>query len=112
MSKFVLIVYHTDVVAMNFCILRLPSLLTTYVTVTVQDKDKTGPASELRAVGRAVLDTANFVEDFISYHMIEKLNAMHLYHSVPKALTVCSDLDGQFYLNNEILRSINTISGL
>ena len=35
------------------------------VTVTVQNNDKTGRAKELRAVGKAVLDTANFVEDFI-----------------------------------------------
>ena len=29
------------------------------VTVIVQDKGRTGPASELHVVGRAVLDTAN-----------------------------------------------------
>ena len=51
-----------------------PSFLPSHhpnVTVIVQDKDRTGPASELRAVGRAVLDTANYSEDFISFTMLE-----------------------------------------
>ena len=34
--------------------------------------------------------------------MIEKFNPMHLCYSAPKTLTVCSGLDGQCYLNNEI----------
>ena len=72
------------------------------VTVIVQDKDRTGPASELRAVGRAVLDTANYSEDFISFNMLEKLNATHLCYPAPTAITVCSGLDGQCYVNNEI----------
>ena len=81
-----------------------PSVLPSHhlnVTVIVQDKEKTGPASELRAVGRAVLDTANYSEDFISFTMLEKLNATHLCYSAPTAITVCSGLDGR-YLNNEI----------
>ena len=35
------------------------------VTVIVQDKGKAGPASKLRAVGKAVLDTAKYSEDFV-----------------------------------------------
>ena len=73
------------------------------VTVIVQDKDKEGPAKELRAVGKAVLDTANYSEDFISFSMLEKLNAMHCCYPALKAITVCSGLDGQCYINNEIV---------
>ena len=85
--------------------LHTPSTLASHhlnVTVIVQDKDRTGPASELRAVGKAVMDTANYSENFISYDMIEKLNATHLCYPALKAVTVCSGLDGQCYLNNEI----------
>ena len=70
------------------------------VTVIVQDKERT--ASELQAVGRAVLDTANYSEDFISFTMLEKLNATHLCYPAFTAITVCSGLDGHCYLNNEI----------
>ena len=58
-----------------------PSLLPSHhlnVTVIVQDKGKTCPAKELRAVGKAVLDTANYSEDFFSFSMLEKLNTTHL----------------------------------
>ena len=72
------------------------------VTVIVQDKESTGPASELRAVGRALLDTENYSEDFISFTMLEKFNATHLCYPAPTAITVCSGLDGHCYLNNEI----------
>ena len=72
------------------------------VTVIFQDKDRTGPASALRGVGRAVMDTANYSDNFISYDMIQKLNATHLCYPALKAITVCSGLDGQCYLNNEI----------
>ena len=85
--------------------LHNPSVLPSHhlnVTVTVQDKGKTGPASELHAVGRAVLDTANYSEDFISFTMLEKLNSTHLCYPALTAITVCSGLDGQCYLNNEI----------
>jgi hypothetical protein len=71
------------------------------VTVIVQDKDKTAPHNELRAVGKAVLDTGNYSVDFISYSMIESLNAMHLCYPALKAITVCSGLDGTCYNNNE-----------
>ena len=80
-----------------------PSLLPSHhlnVTVIVQDKGKAGPAKELRAVGKAVLDTANYSEDFVSFSMLEKLNATHLCYPALKAITVCSGLDGQCYLNN------------
>ena len=43
------------------------------VTVIVQDKRRTDPARDLRAVGKAVLDTANYSEDFISFTMLEKI---------------------------------------
>ena len=82
-----------------------PSVLPSHhlnITVIVQDKERTGPASELRTVGRAMLDTANYSEDFISFTMLEKLNATHLYYPAPTAITVCSGLDGHCYLNNEI----------
>ena len=85
--------------------LHNPSTLASHhlnVTVIVQDKDRTGPASELRAAGKAVMDTANYSDNFISYDMIEKLNATHLCYPALKAITVCSGLDGQCYLNNEI----------
>ena len=35
--------------------------------------------------------------------MIQKLNAMHLCYEAPKAITVCSGLDGHYYLNNEVI---------
>ena len=72
------------------------------VTVMVQDKDKT-QASERRTVGKAVLDTANYSEDFISFDMIEKINAFDACYEAPTAITVCSGLDNQCYLNNEII---------
>ena len=64
------------------------------VTVSVQDKDKERQPSVRRIVGKAVLDTANYSEDFISFTMIQKLNAMHVCYEAPQALTVCSGLDG------------------
>ena len=68
----------------------------------MQDKDRTGPASELRAAGKTVMDTANYSDNFISFDMIEKPNTTHLCYPALKAITVCSSLDGQCYLNNEI----------
>ena len=85
--------------------LHNPSTLSSHhlnVTVIVQDKGRTSPASELQAVGKAVLDTANYSEDFISFDMLEKFNATHLCYPALKAITVCSGLDGQCYSNNEI----------
>ena len=85
-----------------------PSILPSHqlnVTVIVQDKEKTCLAKELRAVGKAVLDTANYSEDCISFTLLEKLNATHLCYPVLKAITVYSGLDGQCYLNNEICDS-------
>ena len=73
------------------------------VTVSVQDKDKESQPSVRRIVGKAVLDTANYSEDFISFIMIQKLNAMHLCYEAPKAITVCSGLDGHCYINKEII---------
>ena len=55
------------------------------VTVSVQDKDKERQPSVRRMVGKAVLDTANYSEDFISFSMIQKLNAMHICYGAPKA---------------------------
>ena len=82
-----------------------PSTLASNVTVIVQDKDRPGPANELRAVGKAAMDKAHYSDNFISFDMIEKLNATHLCYPVHKAITVCSGLDGQCYLNNEIFHS-------
>ena len=48
--------------------LHTPSTLASHhlnVTVIVLDKDRTGPASELRAAGKAVMDTANYSDNFI-----------------------------------------------
>ena len=62
-------------------LLHNPSTLASHhlnVTVIVHDKDRIGPASELRAVGRVVMDTVNYSDDFISFDMIEKLNATRL----------------------------------
>ena len=73
------------------------------VTVSVQDKDRERLPSVRRIVGKAVLDTANYSEDFISFIMIQKLNAMHLCYEAPKAITVCSGLDGHCYINNELI---------
>ena len=73
------------------------------VTVSVQDKDKESQTSVRCVVGKVVLDTANYSEDFISFIMIQKLNAMHLCYEAPKAITVCSGLDGHCYINNEII---------
>ena len=54
--------------------LHNPSILPSHhlnVAVIVQEKDRTGPASELRAVGKAVMDTANYSDNFISFDMIK-----------------------------------------
>ena len=82
--------------------LHNPSTLASHhlnVTVIVLDKNRTGPAGELRAVGKAVIDTANYFDNFIP---IEKFNATHLCYPALKAITICSGLDGQCYLNNVI----------
>ena len=79
--------------------LHNPSTLPSYhlnVTLIVQDKGRTGPASELRAVGKTVLDTANYSEDFISF--ARKIE----YYPDLQARTVCSGLFGQCYSNNKI----------
>ena len=63
-----------------------PSILPSHhlnVTVIVQDKGRTDPASELRAVGKA----ANYPEDFIALTMLEKLNATHLCYPALQAIT-------------------------
>ena len=52
------------------------------LTVSVQDKDKEGHSSVRRTVDKAVLDTANYSEDFISFNMIEKFDAMHVCYEV------------------------------
>ena len=80
----------------------LPSNLLN-VTVSVQDKDKESQTSVRRVVGKAVLDTTNYSEDFISFIMIQKLTAMYLCYEAPKAITVCSGLDGHCYINNKII---------
>ena len=43
------------------------------ITVSVQDKDKGRQSSVRRVMGKAVLDTANYSEDFISFTMTQKL---------------------------------------
>ena len=48
------------------------------------------------------MNTANYSDNCISYDMIEKLNATYLRYPALKAIIVCSGLDGQCYLNNEI----------
>ena len=53
-------------------------------------------------MGKAVLDTANYSEDFISFTMLEILNATYLCDAALQAITVSSGLDGHCYLNNEI----------
>ena len=73
------------------------------VTVLVQDKDKENHFSVRRIVGKAVLDTANYSEDFTSFTMIEKLNTIHVCYEAPQAITVCSGLDDHCYINNEII---------
>ena len=73
------------------------------VTVSVQDKDRERLPSVRRIVGKAVLDTANYSKDFISFIMIQKLNAMHICYQAPKAINVCSGLDGHCYTNNELI---------
>ena len=86
-------------------VLHIPSTLASHhlnVTVIVQDKDKTGQASERRAVGKTVMDMSNYSDNFISYDMIEKLDDNHLSNPALKALTVCNGLDGQCYLDNKI----------
>ena len=48
--------------------LHTPSTLASHhlnVTVIVQDKDRTGSARELRAAGKAAMDTANYSDNFI-----------------------------------------------
>ena len=85
--------------------LHNPSTLASHhlnVTVIVQDKDRTRPASEMRAAGKAVMDTASYSDNFIPFDMIKKLNATHLCYPALKVITVCNGLDGQYYLNNEI----------
>ena len=82
-----------------------PSVLPSHhlnATVIVLDKKRTDPASELRAVGKAVLDTANYSEDFISFTMLKKLNATHFCYPALQAIIVRSGLDGQCYLDNKI----------
>ena len=54
--------------------LHIPSTLASHhlnVPIIVQGKDRTGPASELRAAEKALMDTANYSDNFISYDMIE-----------------------------------------
>lgn len=46
------------------------------VTVSVQDKEREKYSSVRRMVGKAVLDTASYSEDFIPYNMIVKLKAI------------------------------------
>ena len=48
------------------------------VTISVEDKDKESHISVRRTISKAVLDTANYSTDFISFNMIVKLNAMHV----------------------------------
>ena len=69
---------------------------------TNKDKDKERQSSVRRIVGKGVLDTANYSEDFISFTMIDKLNAKHNCYTASKAITVCSGLDGQCCINNEL----------
>ena len=71
------------------------------MTVFVQDKDNNPSRRELQAVAKGILDTANYAADFISCNMIEKLNAVNECYEAPKAITVCSGLDGHCYMNND-----------
>ena len=73
------------------------------VTVLVQDKDKERQSSVRRIVGKAVLDTANYSEDFVSFTIIDKLNVTHNCYTASKAITVCFGLDGQCYINNAMI---------
>ena len=57
-------------------------------------------------VAKAVLDTANYSEDIISFTIIDKLNAMHDCYMAPEAITVCSSLDRMCYIKNEIVNLI------
>ena len=74
-----------------------------HLNVLVQDKDKENQTSVRRTVGKAVLDTANYSEDFASFTMIDNLNATSNCYAAPTAITVCSGLDGQCYINNEMI---------
>ena len=74
-----------------------------HLNVLVQDKDKENQTSVRRTVGKAVLDTANYSEDFVSFTIIDNLNATHNCYAAPTAITVCSGLDGQCYINNEMI---------
>ena len=67
----------------------------------MHDNDKERQSSVRRIVGKAMLDTANYSDDFISFAIIEKLNAMHVCHEAPQAITVCSGFNGNCYMNNE-----------
>ena len=69
----------------------------------MDDNDKERQSSVRRIVGKAMLDTANYSDDFISFTIIEKLNAMHVCHEAPQAITVCSGFDGNCYINNETI---------
>ena len=73
------------------------------MTVFVQDKDKSTPNHKCRAVAKGVLDTANYAADFISFSMIRKLDAVNACYDAPKAITVCSGLDGHCYLNDKVI---------
>ena len=71
------------------------------VTVIVKGKDEEEKTSVRRAVEKCVLDTANYSLDFISFDMIKTLNAFDACYEAPRAITVCSGLDGTCYVINE-----------
>ena len=73
------------------------------MTVFVQDKQQANPRRERRAAAKAVLDTANFAADFISFSMIVKLDAIDACYEAPQAITICSGLDNHCYLNNQVI---------
>ena len=71
------------------------------MTVFVQDKQQANPRQ--RAPAKAVLDTANFAADFISFSMIVKLDAIDACYEAPQAITICSGLDNHCYSNNQVI---------
>ena len=68
-----------------------------YLRENFKGKSKTLPeyAAVFSYINVAALE--NFVD------MIQKINAMHLCYEAPKAITVCSGLDGHCYINYEII---------
>ena len=78
LPHFVPVISHADTIStlIHDEYLHDPSTLPSNhlnITVSVQDKDKGRQSSVRRVMGKAVLDTANYSEDFISFTMTQKL---------------------------------------